>query len=261
MKSAKWIGCGLVWWVSFCLPATEVLASPQSALGYSGYIPGRWLGGGTPLVGSVTVGWEFCPREDIWVTGLGFYDYYPQDGLNMPHRVGIWDADRDLLVSAKVEAGCVDPLIGEYRFVSVAPVLLTGGRTYTLGATAPAPCSGAWVPDAYPFNTLGIDPQTIVLDPSIQLISANSYESDQSGGSWDDPLVFPSQRLPSTPRIDFSTGQQVGTIEPYSFAANFQFTAAPEPGALGLIALGGLAVLRSRPGGTRRTAVPRLWTK
>jgi len=104
---------------------------------------------------------------------------------------------------------------------------------------------------------------------------------EPTGGLWSVPTVgttcsvgsrFATKFMPKTtlalsnwPVLSFASAgpgplDRFGTHS-YSFAANFQFTAVPEPAALGLIALGGLAVLRSRPGGTRRTAVPRLWTK
>jgi hypothetical protein len=198
----------------------------------------------------VTVGWEFTPQDDIWVTELGFFDL-AKDGLNIFHDVGIWDQDQQLIVSATVSDGTAAQLIGEYRYASVAPVLLAGGQTFVIGATAPV--SQRWPPafisDMYPNDTLHIDPQGIVFDAVIGLISADRYFSDIQGGSSLDPLVFPAEHLPPGLWIDINTGEQVGTIDPYHFAPNFRFV--PEPTAFSFVALGALLLLRRATGGRK----------
>jgi hypothetical protein len=215
----------------------------------SGYT-GQGIGVGSPLVGSVTVGWEFTAQTDLWVSELGFFDL-GQDGLNISHDVGIWDQNHNLLVSATVSAGTAAPIIGEYRYVEISPLRLTGGQAYVIGATAPTSSRNppAFVADMYPNDTLHIDPQGIVFDALIGLIVADRYFSDIQGGSSLDPLVFPAEHLPPGALIDINTGEQVGTIDPYHFAPNFRFV--PEPLTFSLVAVGALLLLR-RPTGGRK---------
>jgi hypothetical protein len=172
-----------------------------------------------------------------------------QDGLNISHDVGIWDQDHNLIVSATVSAGTAAPVIGEYRYVEISPFLLTAGQTYVIGATAPTSSRNppAFVTDMYPNDTLHIDPQGIVFDAVIRLISADRYFSDMQGGSSLDPLVFPAEHLPPGLWIDINTGEPVemGTIDPYHFAPNFRFV--PEPCTFGLLgACMGAVYIRSQ---------------
>ena len=230
--------------------AAVAVAAPRSALVSSGYT-GQGIGVGSPLVGSVTVGWEFTAQSDLWVSELGFFDL-GQDGLNISHDVGIWDQDHNLIVSATVSAGTAAPVIGEYRYVEISPFLLTAGQTYVIGATAPTSSRNppAFVTDMYPNDTLHIDPLGIVFDALITLGAADRYFSDMEGGSSLDPLAFPSEHCPPGPLIVIDTGtvpiswQEIGTVYPYHFAPNFRFV--PEPTALSLLVVGSLLLLRRR---------------
>jgi len=226
--------------------ATETHAAPRSALMSSGYTGGG-IGVASPLVGSVTVGWEFVPQTDIWVAELGFFDL-GQDGLNTSHEVGIWDESEQLLVGATLAPGTAAPLVGEYRYASVTPVLLEAGQTFVIGATVPVSLRDppAFISDMYPNDTFHIDPQTIMFDPCIGLGTADRYTSDIDG-SFSDPLAFPDKHLPPAPWIDPNTGQQIGIVERYHFAPNFAFTVVPEPGTLAIVCAGAsLMRLRDR---------------
>ena len=220
---------------------TETHAAPRSALMSSGY-SGGGIGVASPLVGSVTVGWEFVPQTDIWVAELGFFDL-GQDGLNTSHEVGIWDESEQLLVSATLAWGTAAPLVGEYRYASVTPVLLEAGQTFVIGATVPVSLRDppAFISDMYPNDTFHIDPQAIMFDRCIGLGTADRYTSDIDG-SFSDPLAFPDKHLPPAPWIDPNTGQQIGIVERYHFAPNFRFV--PEPTALSLVAVGAVLLLR-----------------
>ena len=230
--------------------ACAAQAAPLSALVSSGYTgqgqlqPG--IGVASPLVGRVTVGWEFTAQSDLWVSELGFFDL-GQDGLNISHDVGIWDQDQQLIVSATVSYGTAAQLIGEYRYASVAPVVLASGQTFVIGATVPIPLSlpAGFVPDLYPNDTLHIDPLGIVFDALIGLIAADRYFSDMDG-SFLDPLAFPAEHRAPSPLIDFDTGQEVYAVYPYHFAPNFRFSEVPEPAAVALFAAGCLVLLRRR---------------
>ena len=226
---------------ALALPAT---ASPQPAIINTGYVPSGGYGG--PLFGSATVGWEFTPLRDIWVTDLGFYDLF-HDGLNIPHRIGIWNSQQELLVS---EWGRGGRQVGEYIYAEIVPVFLATGQTYVIGATVPSSDMrpSPFEPDWFPSSSLQIDVDATAVDPAIQLVSTDRYYHGSGGGSPDDPLVFPSEHQPVSV-IEIPDTGQVTTIYTYHFAPNFLFTEVPEPTTLALLALGGIAVLRRRLAG------------
>jgi hypothetical protein len=226
-----------------CLLAGEIKASPFPALKDSGY-NGQAIGVGGPLVGGVTCGWAFTPQIDVLVTELGFYDFLG-DGLNIRHDVGIWNEEGLLLTWARVPAGTAAPLVGEYRYSPAPQVLLLAGHSYVVGATAPVSQSNptGWLTDMYPNSTIQIDISKIATDPRINLLVADRYYSDIRGG-YSDPLVFPDYHVNARDYFDINTGEVLGTIYPYLFAANFQFV--PEPGTLMLLAGGLLALIGTR---------------
>ena len=78
------------------------------------------------------VGWRFNILAPITVTGLGWYDQN-RDGLSNSHTVGIWNSSGTLLTSVLVDAGTTDPLVGEFRTHSVAPITLSAGTGYIVG--------------------------------------------------------------------------------------------------------------------------------
>ncbi len=89
-----------------------------------------------------TIGGYFRVRadEDVEVTHLGFFDS-GEDGLQLSHRVGVFEARRDdptdctLVAEAQVPYGKGSYLEGGYRWVRLdKPVILKAGRLYVLGA-------------------------------------------------------------------------------------------------------------------------------
>lgn len=79
-----------------------------------------------------TVGYEFAVSQTITVDRLGFYDE-GNDGLVTAHDVGIFDLCGTLRASGTVLAGTGSTLNGNYRYVSITPVVLAAG-TYRIGA-------------------------------------------------------------------------------------------------------------------------------
>jgi SnoaL-like domain len=78
-------------------------------------------------------GWAFKPTVDIAVTELGCYDE-DQDGLAVPHRVGIFDVLARRLV-AGVQVGPASTLDGAFRWEPLKDqVVLKAGRPYLVGA-------------------------------------------------------------------------------------------------------------------------------
>jgi hypothetical protein len=95
------------------------------------------IGGGTYYAGppSGTIGSEFTVSSGLTVYQAGVFDY-GSDGLAASHDVGVWNlATGQLLDTATVAAGTVDPLINGFRWTTLAtPLILTPGITYVVGA-------------------------------------------------------------------------------------------------------------------------------
>lgn len=150
---------------------------------------------------------------DISVTSLGAYDAFG-DGFLTPGgiSVGIYrESDAMLLASTLVTSS--DILSGGFRFASIAPLLLSAGEQYRVVAV-----SGD---DAY---------NTSSLFTTSPLVSSDGYAYGASS-----VLAF------------LNTFTNAGTQDNV-WMANFQATAAnvsaaPEPSALALGAIGGLAAI------------------
>ena len=231
--------------LSLCTSATQADSIALIDTGYQSDLISL-----TAETAAITVGWEFYPTGDIWVTQLGYFDL-AQDGLNVQHEIGIWDASQQLMVSGTVAPGLLGSLAGEYRYVSVSSTLLPTGQTFIIGATVPVSTSEpGFEPDFYPNNTIQLNPLDIVFDPRISLVATNKYAQGYTSNMFE--LAFPDAYKQSEPileyedtfdYIDFGSGQQVGTLDYYFFAPNFAFEANPEPITLILLALGATAVL------------------
>jgi hypothetical protein len=100
-----------------------------------------------------TMGSQFTVSSSVTVFQAGIWDYLG-DGLVDSHAVGVWDSAGNLLDTATVQAGTVDPLMDGFRWASLAtPLTLNPGQTYHLGAYYPgyigtdpiAPNSSDWL--------------------------------------------------------------------------------------------------------------------
>jgi len=86
---------------------------------------------------NATIGWSFSVvSTDITVTSLGIYDS-GGDGLADAHAVGLWTSGGTLLASTTIPNGAGATLLGSYRYVAIAPVALSAGQTYVIGALYP----------------------------------------------------------------------------------------------------------------------------
>jgi hypothetical protein len=83
-----------------------------------------------------TLGYDFAVGSaPLLVTSLGLWDQN-QDGFTNGHTLGLWDNAGNLLATAAILPGTVDPLSGEFRYATLATsVTLMAGTTYVLGAT------------------------------------------------------------------------------------------------------------------------------
>jgi len=108
------------------LPAallTAALASPlQAQLGVD-FTSLQVPAGLNPCCNYV-LGYSFSMSHPITVNGLAYLDN-GQNFVNGPHRVGIWDAAGNLLVSGNVSSS--DALQGMFRVADIAPYVLAAG--------------------------------------------------------------------------------------------------------------------------------------
>ena len=87
--------------------------------------------------GYFTVGYRFNLTRSVSITDLGFFDL-GGDGLVHATDLGIWDAESgDLMLTETLPASESDssPLIGNFRYVAVAPITLEPGE-YVIGGEA-----------------------------------------------------------------------------------------------------------------------------
>ena len=210
------------------LTITNGYAAP---LGYGGLRDG-WVNGeptGTSVYAG-TLGFKFLVLgDDILVTSLGYYDGpnsaaanvsgYTADGLLNSHAVGIWDGSGTLVAYAVVPTSGTS-VIGDFQFISIAPVTLPGGgASYTLGGlvtTADEAGTGDVFFDAGGNTAISTDPAMLVLDGPYSPVDGDTLQ------------------LPSLPGPGYIGG-------------NFQFQSVPEPSSvLTLLFVGGAALAARR---------------
>jgi hypothetical protein len=153
--------------------------------------------------GDFVLGWEFTTNSTVSVTHLGVFDA-GSNGLLSSHDVGLYRvSDGALLASTTIAT--TDTLDTGYRYKSIPTTILNSGQAYRVAAV---------------FPELGLDPWTS---------SSTSYSLDSN-------LNFVG------PRAAFSstlTNPTVGGSGNGYFSANLKI-AAPEPGTLALITMGGV---------------------
>jgi len=166
-----------------------------------------------------TLGWEFEANAAVVVTELGIFDD-SQDGLSDSYPIGIWDSTGHLLASAIVASGTTDPLIDQFRYHSIGPILLAAGHFYSIGALY----ATSHDPLIFPGTATGF-----ASDPAITFTQA----AFASGASLSNPTS--------------SAGPQPGFFGP-NFVLNPSVIIVPEPMSPALVgvALVGLAIARRR---------------
>jgi len=86
-----------------------------------------------------TLGWEFTPTSNIWVTDLGFWDSTTSTPLSQAHDVGLWTTGGTLLASITIQT--TSTLMGAFRFEPITALNLTAGTSYLIGASYYSPFS------------------------------------------------------------------------------------------------------------------------
>ncbi len=195
---------------------TALLATAPRAHAQTTAITGITIApGGARLSGDFTIGFEFTTTTSLLVSSLGVYDH-DQDGLAGSHQVGIWRvSDQALLTSSTVTT--TSALDGLFRYESVAPITLPAGNTYRIGA----------------LYTVAVG--------DFYLAEANFGGYTVASG-----LTFNRPNGAVFDTLGFAYPTQIAISRDGHFSANFKFTssaAAPEPGSLALLGLGGVFVL------------------
>ncbi|MEX1232208.1 MAG: PEP-CTERM sorting domain-containing protein [Planctomycetaceae bacterium] len=181
------------------------------------------------------IGWEFSTNSSIMVTELGWFDRIgvtSDPGFASAHTIAIFSSNGDVLVSASVSPGTVNPIAGlpvissntdeirgYFRYVEVTPTVLTAGQSYIISGTNPLE-----FPDPFAVGFSVDDDMTV--DSDINFVQGR-MSSLGTGSS----LVFPTEEMP----VDEWNGR--------NFGPNFQFVpvpaSLPEPSSVLLLALGG----------------------
>jgi len=131
--------------------------------------------------GNWTLGYEFTANSNMNLTHLGFFDWN-QDGLAQNHQIGIWDTAGNLLSTATV--GNADPLTGFFRYTPIAPLTLTAGQNYIIGA------SNYRIDQAVRSDLGGIN---LLVSPDISIVDGrwgNGANLGFPGNSTSDPSIF-----------------------------------------------------------------------
>jgi hypothetical protein len=178
------------------LAAATLIAAPAAAQVFVAS-----PGGGTLRFGNnFTLGSSFTVGSNpVSVTSLGVWDSN-NDGLTFAKPVGIWDSANTLVATATIPAGTTGTLVGEFRYMSITPIVLSANASYTIGA--------------------------------FYASSDSDLLHDHTGGL---APTMSSDFTNYTARFDNATGfsdPTGGTSGPAYVGPSFQYTVVPEPSSL-----------------------------
>jgi len=175
----------------------------------------------------LSFGFQFTTNEQLTISALGYYDY-AGDGFSAQHEVGIYDSAGALLISATLEAGTSDPLIGDFRYTPIPLLTLAANQPYTIAATTGGPS------DMWAYGVAGDSIAGFLAHPTIQIgqgAAVFAYTSDHI-------LQYPTEHWGYT----MYSG-------PNFLIQQDSETVTPEPATVVLLgsALGALFFVRRRP--------------
>lgn len=166
------------------------------------------------VFGDSTIGWEFTVMADVFVTDLGWIDM-GDSGLESTHEIGIFDENRVLIVSTVLESGITGVFKGGFRYQPISPVRLTVGQNYVIAGRV-------GTADNIGISSYDPLPPKFLLHPEISLVGGRT-----NGG----------HSLFNYPGAYFRADRVY-------LGPNFQLV--PEPGTMGLVAVGAVAMVRKR---------------
>ena len=155
-------------------------------------------------------GWTFQTLYPVTLTDLGCFQTVI-DGNGTAIRVGLWANDGTLLVSRVVSS--TSPLINTIRYEPVDSLLLQPNVTYHLGAYSSSGSIG--------LNLAGPGYSDYTLAPALDPTSIHRTENVSGFAA---PSVVPGSLV-------------------FPVGADVRYSAVPEPSALALLALGGVAMI------------------
>jgi hypothetical protein len=148
--------------------------------------------------GQFTLGFEFTPTTNIYVTSLG--SYFPSRATDV-HDVTLWGASENVLATAAVAGTGTEG----FDFTAITAFELFAGNDYYVGAATATDRYAAWVPPTWLKFTVG---------PDITYLGAREVSCSGSG------TCFPAYVQPGHD----------------AFGANFTYTSSvPEPSSVTLM--------------------------
>jgi hypothetical protein len=165
----------------------------------------------------ISLGFWFQTNQAVVITDLGYFDE-TGNGFGMPHEVGLFDSAGALLTFTTLSAGEADPMIGHFRYRTIAPIELPSGTWYVLAATTSGPTDEWGYGHSDDISGLSISPLISVPWNAAAFV----YQSDNT-------LRFPTERY----GYQLYSGPNMLLADP---------AMVPEPGGIALVVVGGIAL-------------------